>query len=49
MYPDAFKEVVANIPKTKFNKLAITVFVDSDHAHNMVMRRSVSGILIMVG
>jgi hypothetical protein len=32
-----------------FDELAITVFVDSDHAHDKVTRRSVTGILIMVG
>ena len=48
-YPDACKEVDANVPKPLINELAITVFVDSDHAHNKVTRRSVTGVMIFVG
>jgi hypothetical protein len=49
MYPDAFEEVDANVPEAKFDELAVTVFVDSDHAHDKVTRRSVTGLLILVG
>ena len=32
-YPDAHEEVDANVPKPLIDEMAITVFVDSDHAH----------------
>ena len=31
------------------DELAITAFVDSDHAHDKVTRRSMTGLLILVG
>jgi hypothetical protein len=49
MYPDAFEEIDANLPEAMFDELAITAFVDSDHAHDKVTRRSVTGLLILVG
>jgi hypothetical protein len=33
MYPDAFEKVDANTLAARFDELAITVFIDSDHAH----------------
>ena len=29
--------------------MKITVFVDSDHAHSKILRRSITGIVIFVG
>lgn len=49
MYPDKFEEVDTNILEAKFNELAIMVFVNSDHAHDKATRRSVTGLLILVG
>ncbi len=48
-YPDAFEEIDVNLPKALIDEMEITVFVDSDHAHDKVSRRSISGILIFVG
>jgi hypothetical protein len=48
-YLDAFKEVDVNLPCPLVDEMDITVFVDSDHAHDKVSRRSISGILIFVG
>jgi hypothetical protein len=48
-YPDAYEEVDANLPEPLLDELAITVFVDSDHAHDKVTRRSVTGMMIFVG
>jgi hypothetical protein len=51
-YPDkASEEVDCNLPKPLVNELLdITVFVDSDHAHDKIKRRSaVTGLIIFVG
>jgi hypothetical protein len=52
MYPDAFfEEVDTNIllPEARFDELAITIFIDSDHAQDKVTKRFVTGLLILVG
>ena len=48
-YPDAFEEIDPDFPEALVGEMKITVFVDSDHAHDKVTRRSVTGILIFVG
>jgi hypothetical protein len=47
--PDAFEEIDVNLLKTLVDEMEIAVFVDSDHAHDKVSRRSITGILIFVG
>ena len=49
-YPDT-TEPIPNpnkIPNTKGSTVRITVFKDADHAHDILTRRSVTGILLMV-
>jgi hypothetical protein len=47
-YPDAAEELPDNMP-TPFGKAArITVYVDADHAHDTVTRRSVTAILLFI-
>lgn len=48
-YPGASEEIDRKLPGGLFDELAINVFVDSDHAHDKLTRRSVTGILIMIG
>jgi hypothetical protein len=48
-YPDAVEEIDVNLPKALIDEMEITVFVDSDHAHDKVSRRSITGITIFVG
>ena len=48
-YPEASEEVDCNLPKPLVDELDITVFVDSDHAHDKITRRSVTGLIIFVG
>jgi hypothetical protein len=48
-YPDAVEEIDCNLPVPLVGELAITTFVDSDHAHDKVTRRSITGIIILVG
>ena len=50
LYPDA-KESLPNksdIPHEKCPPIRITVFKDADHAHDIVTRRSVTGILLLI-
>jgi len=48
-YPDAREELDVNLPNALVDEMALTVFVDSDHAHDKVSRRSITGLLIFVG
>ena len=49
VYPDAAEELDPKLPKPLIKELAITGLVDSDHAHDKVTRRSITGILLFVG
>ena len=48
-YPDATEEIDSKIPAPMIDELEITAFVDSDHAHDKKTRRSITGLLILVG
>ena len=48
-YPDATEEIDTKVPKPLVPEMDITAFVDSDHAHDKVTRRSITGLLILVG
>ena len=49
-YPNAKEEIppVGSVPVAKGRKAKITVYVDADHAHDQVTRRSVTGILVFI-
>jgi hypothetical protein len=51
-YPDAKEEIPYDAPETRGEccgkKARITCYVDADHAHDKVTRRSVTGFLILV-
>jgi hypothetical protein len=47
-YPDAEEELPYDMLKPKGKEMKITIWVDADHAHDQVTRRSVTGILIML-
>ena len=49
LYPDAAEEVDPDLPEALIDEMTITVFHDSDHAHDVVTRRSISGIIIILG
>ena len=49
MYPDANEELDCKLPEALVDEMKITVFVDSDHAHDQVSRRSITGVVIFVG
>ena len=47
-YPDAEEELPPDMPEPKGKSVRITVYLDADHAHDVVTRRSVTGILILL-
>lgn len=48
-YPDAVEEIDRKLPKALIDELQITAMVDSDHAHDKVTRRSITGLIVLVG
>ena len=49
MYPDAAEELDANLPPPLVEEISITAFVDSDHAHDKVTRRLITGLIAFLG
>jgi hypothetical protein len=47
-YPDAEEELPPDMPEARGKSARITCYVDADHAHDVVTRRSVTGIILMV-
>jgi hypothetical protein len=47
-YPDASEEIPKDLPLEKGPRVRMTVHVDADHAHDLVTRRSITGILVML-
>ena len=47
-YEDIKEELPPNMPKPRGNSVTISCFVDSNHAGNLVTRRSHTGILIFI-
>jgi hypothetical protein len=47
-YPDAGEEIPKDLPPEKGPRVRMTVYVDANHAHDLVTRRSITGILVML-
>jgi hypothetical protein len=47
-YPDAEEEILNDLHASKKPKARITVYVDADHAHDLMTRRTITGILVML-
>jgi hypothetical protein len=47
-YPDSGEEIPKDISPEKGPRVRMTVYVDADHAHDLVTRRSITGILVML-
>jgi hypothetical protein len=47
-YPDAVEELPPDMPPPKGPATELVAFVDADHAHDQVTRRSVTGILLFM-
>jgi hypothetical protein len=46
-YPDAEEEIPNNLPISKGPKVQMSIYVDADHAHDLVKRRSIHNTLSM--
>ena len=44
-YPNVSEEIDEGLPEPQGQPLSTTVYFDSDHSHDQVTRRSVSGVL----
>jgi hypothetical protein len=47
-YPDASKQIPKDFPPEKWPRVRMTIYVDVDHAHDLVTRISITGILFML-
>jgi hypothetical protein len=47
-YPDAIEDIPKDLPPEKRPRVRMTVYVDADHSHDLVIRRSITGILVML-
>jgi hypothetical protein len=47
-YPNAGEEIPKDLPPEKGPRIKMTVYVDADHAHDLVTRRSITGIPVML-
>jgi hypothetical protein len=45
---DAEEEISNDLPVSKGPNVRMTVYVDADHAHDLVTRRSITGTLMML-
>ena len=48
-YPHAKEEVDPKLPAPHGTPLEVTILVDADHAHDLLTRRSLTGMLVYVG
>ena len=47
-YPDAEEDIPSPMPTPRGRPCRLTCYVDADHAHDVVTRRSVTGILLLI-
>jgi hypothetical protein len=47
-YPDAGEEIPNNLPPEKGSRVKMTVYEDADHTNDLVTRRSITGILVIL-
>jgi hypothetical protein len=47
-YTDASEEIPKGLPLEEGPRVRMTVYVDADHAHDLVTRRSITGILVVL-
>jgi hypothetical protein len=48
LYPDTGEEIPKDLPPEKGSRVRMTVYVDADHLHDLVTRRSITGILVIL-
>jgi hypothetical protein len=47
-YPDASEEIPKDLPPGKGPRVRMTVYVDADYENDLVTRRSITGILVIL-
>jgi hypothetical protein len=47
-YPDASGEIPKDLLPEKGPRVRMTVYVDADHVHDLLTRRSITGILVIL-
>ena len=48
-YADFIEDVDDKLPKPLMNELPVTIFVDSNHGHDKVTGKSITGLIVFVG
>ena len=48
-YADFVEEIDHNLPEIKMKELPINIFVDSNHGHDKVTGKSITGLMVFVG
>ncbi len=48
IYPDAVEHIPVNRPPKKGDVCTLTCYVDADHARDVITRRSVTGVLVLL-
>jgi hypothetical protein len=48
LYPDASEEIPKDLLSEKVPRVRMTVYVDANHTHDLVTRRSITEILVML-
>ena len=47
-YPDASEKIDEGLPEPRGAPISTTVYFDSDHVHDLVTRRLVSGVIVLL-
>jgi hypothetical protein len=47
-YPDTGEEIPKDLPPEKGPRVRMTVYVDADHEHDLITRRYITGIIVML-
>ena len=47
-YPDSEEEIPNDLPMSRGSKVRMTVYVEANHAHDLVTKRSITSILFML-
>jgi hypothetical protein len=47
-YPDAGEEIPKDLPPEKGPRVRMTVYIDADHVHDLVTRRSITVIFFIL-
>jgi hypothetical protein len=46
IYPDVSEEIQMDLPPEKVSRVRMSVYIDADHAHDLITRGSITGTLV---